>query len=174
MLKELLGSESDDAPEAIAVRRLRPGSTRNSRNGISARGGSDGDCCGLGIWFGAWNAHGPRARAGPKHGHQFARGTNSRSLRSNPITFKRWRRWLQRIRFRVRNFPLKQIIKLAYGIYIKEIVWSKERRVGWKPKDTDIVAKMDAATADRLKKLSPDERMRRRKTKCCKNFSPTA
>jgi bla regulator protein blaR1 len=60
--------------------------------------------------------------------------------------------------FRVRNFPLKQIIKLAYGIYIQgdrliegSPSWLESERY-------DIVAKMDAATADRLKKLSPDER----------------
>jgi uncharacterized protein (TIGR03435 family) len=60
--------------------------------------------------------------------------------------------------FRVRNFPLKQIIKLAYGIYIQgdRLI---EGSPNWLESERyDIVAKMDAATADRLKKLSPDER----------------
>jgi uncharacterized protein (TIGR03435 family) len=60
--------------------------------------------------------------------------------------------------FRVRNFPLRQIIKLAYGIYIQgdRLI---EGAPSWLDSERyDIVAKMDAATADRLKKLSPDER----------------
>src|ERR1700678_4397336 len=60
--------------------------------------------------------------------------------------------------YRVRNFPLKQIIKLAYGIYIQgdRLI---EGSPNWLESERyDIVAKMDAATADRLKKLSPDER----------------